>query len=221
MAKTSKAAIVNEARELFRERGFAGASMKDLSERVGLLKGSLYSHFPSKESLIGEVLGLTFQETFLAEDLEAPGPQSFKAVIDRLVALLIEKRRCVGLHLAYGVDERSEGARPTTAFFESARAHLAAILAPVAEPALADALAADSLARIEGATLWLATRNDAGSMRRAQAEIHARVDALSLPADEGRIQERLIAVGVLPAAASDAEKALAAQLVALAGPTGG
>ncbi|MDB4946662.1 MAG: Transcriptional regulator, TetR family [Labilithrix sp.] len=52
-----KEEIVAEATRLFAERGFEGASMGDLAERVGLRKASLFHHFASKEALYQAVLG--------------------------------------------------------------------------------------------------------------------------------------------------------------------
>ncbi|GIK48312.1 MAG: TetR/AcrR family transcriptional regulator [Hyphomonadaceae bacterium] len=48
--------ILEVATRLFRQRGFAGASMQDVSDEVGLLKGSLYYYVKSKEELLFEVL---------------------------------------------------------------------------------------------------------------------------------------------------------------------
>src|SRR5438093_13787302 len=48
--------IVDEATRLFAERGYEGASMGDLAERVGLRKASLFHHFPSKDVLYATVL---------------------------------------------------------------------------------------------------------------------------------------------------------------------
>lgn len=48
--------IVAAAIELFKERGFAATSMQDISERVGIQKGSLYYYVPSKETLLFEIL---------------------------------------------------------------------------------------------------------------------------------------------------------------------
>lgn len=48
--------IVAEATRLFAERGYEGASMGDLAERVGLRKASLFHHFPSKDVLYATVL---------------------------------------------------------------------------------------------------------------------------------------------------------------------
>jgi AcrR family transcriptional regulator len=51
-----KEEIVAEATRLFAERGYEGASMGDLAERVGLRKASLFHHFASKDVLYATVL---------------------------------------------------------------------------------------------------------------------------------------------------------------------
>jgi AcrR family transcriptional regulator len=48
--------MVAVATRLFAERGYEGASMGDLAERVGLRKASLFHHFASKEVLYATVL---------------------------------------------------------------------------------------------------------------------------------------------------------------------
>ena len=48
--------IVEEATRLFAERGYEGASMADLAERVGIRKASLFHHFASKDVLYAAVL---------------------------------------------------------------------------------------------------------------------------------------------------------------------
>lgn len=47
---------MEEATALFRERGFASTSMQDISDAVGLLKGSLYYYIQSKEELLFRIL---------------------------------------------------------------------------------------------------------------------------------------------------------------------
>jgi TetR/AcrR family transcriptional regulator, cholesterol catabolism regulator len=48
--------IVEASTALFKERGFAATSMQDISDRVGLQKGSLYYYVTSKEMLLFEIL---------------------------------------------------------------------------------------------------------------------------------------------------------------------
>lgn len=56
MAATRKDEIVQIATRLFAERGYEGASMGDLAERVGLRKASLFHHYASKDDLYCTVL---------------------------------------------------------------------------------------------------------------------------------------------------------------------
>lgn len=48
--------ILDVATRLFREKGFAATSMQDVSDEVGLLKGSLYYYVRSKEDLLFAIL---------------------------------------------------------------------------------------------------------------------------------------------------------------------
>src|SRR6185436_20333178 len=43
--------IIARAAPVFNVHGFAGTSMGQLSEAIGLEKGGIYNHFPSKEAL--------------------------------------------------------------------------------------------------------------------------------------------------------------------------
>jgi len=44
--------IVSAAAKVFRTKGYHAASVRDIADEVGLLKGSLYHHFDSKEELL-------------------------------------------------------------------------------------------------------------------------------------------------------------------------
>ena len=48
--------ILQQAAELFAARGFHGVSMADLGAAVGISGPALYKHFPSKESMLAEML---------------------------------------------------------------------------------------------------------------------------------------------------------------------
>jgi TetR/AcrR family transcriptional regulator, transcriptional repressor for nem operon len=55
--------IVAKAAVLFNQRGFAGCSMQDIVETVGLEKGSIYGHFSSKEELALEAFNFSWADT--------------------------------------------------------------------------------------------------------------------------------------------------------------
>ena len=48
--------IVAAARELFSEKGYHSASMRDIAERLGLQAGTLYVHIRSKEDVLFEIV---------------------------------------------------------------------------------------------------------------------------------------------------------------------
>lgn len=62
---STRDAILETAAELFSAKGFAGTSMSDLAEKLGLSKAAIYHHFESKESILQNLLGST------NEDLES------------------------------------------------------------------------------------------------------------------------------------------------------
>jgi TetR/AcrR family transcriptional regulator, cholesterol catabolism regulator len=51
-----RAEIVAIAGELFAERGFANTTVREIADAAGILSGSLYHHFDSKESMIEALL---------------------------------------------------------------------------------------------------------------------------------------------------------------------
>jgi TetR/AcrR family transcriptional regulator, cholesterol catabolism regulator len=48
--------ILDTATAVFAEKGIVAATVRDISERAGILSGSLYHHFASKEEMITEIL---------------------------------------------------------------------------------------------------------------------------------------------------------------------
>ena len=54
------------AAQLFAEKGFRNTTVRDIADAAGILSGSLYHHFDSKESMVDELLD-TFQQELFAE----------------------------------------------------------------------------------------------------------------------------------------------------------
>jgi len=58
--------ILSLAADMFAERGFGSTTVREIADGAGILSGSLYHHFDSKESMIEEILS-TFLDEFAAE----------------------------------------------------------------------------------------------------------------------------------------------------------
>ncbi len=57
---TRREELLAIAARLFAERGFKNTTVRDIADAAGILSGSLYHHFDSKESMVDELLD-TFQ----------------------------------------------------------------------------------------------------------------------------------------------------------------
>ena len=214
MAKTSRAEIVAAARDLMRDRGYAGTSMKDVAEQVGLLKGSLYSHFASKEELVPEVLSLTFNEIFSEMEPSGDWRADYEAVLDLLIAMLTEHRRCIGLHLAYGLDETSPVLQEAVGtFFLDIQAFFRDLIQQGVDITLAEPLALDTMTAVEGATLWLALYGNADPIQDARSALLARADSLAAEEPDEKTRQLLDRMMGDWRRASLTEKRLAARVI--------
>lgn len=54
--KVNKEYVVHQALKMFRKKSYHQTTMADIGEAVGLLKGSIYHYFDSKEELMKEVM---------------------------------------------------------------------------------------------------------------------------------------------------------------------
>ena len=48
--------VLRAAAHLFRERGYQGTTVRDIAQAVGILSGSLFHHFRSKEEMLLEIM---------------------------------------------------------------------------------------------------------------------------------------------------------------------
>lgn len=61
-AEQRRAMILSTAAEMFADRGFAATTMRSIAARVGVLSGSLYHHFESKEAIADELISTYMDE---------------------------------------------------------------------------------------------------------------------------------------------------------------
>lgn len=61
-ASARRAEILAVAGAVFAEHGFANASVRDIGAQCGILSGSLYTHFSSKDAMLLEILEQTMDD---------------------------------------------------------------------------------------------------------------------------------------------------------------
>ncbi|HEX6343490.1 TetR/AcrR family transcriptional regulator [Umezawaea sp.] len=59
-----RAELLALAADLFAQRGFVPTTVRDIADAAGILSGSLYHHFDSKESMVDEILRTFLDELF-------------------------------------------------------------------------------------------------------------------------------------------------------------
>ncbi len=57
-AKDTRQRVLDVAARQFRERGYAGVSLRDIADGAGMKAGSLYYHFRSKDEIVATVLDI-------------------------------------------------------------------------------------------------------------------------------------------------------------------
>src|SRR3954468_404890 len=85
--------LLDEAARAFAERGFAAASVREIVGPIGMLPGSLYCHFPTKEALLVAVYREGVDRISAAVDaavgkLGEPWPRLEAACVAHLGSLL-------------------------------------------------------------------------------------------------------------------------------------
>lgn len=60
--KGAKGKVLNAALQLFAQLGYGATSVRDICKAANVQTTTLYSHFPSKEHVLAEIIGLGYEE---------------------------------------------------------------------------------------------------------------------------------------------------------------
>jgi TetR/AcrR family transcriptional repressor of lmrAB and yxaGH operons len=176
-ALLSRDEVLDRLLDAFRERGYEGASLAELSAATGLVKASLYHHFPGgKAEMATEVLSHLDKQ--LADQLFRPLQSSISAT--KKVAAMLDtidtfydggRKACLLQRLASSVDQTSFRRPLKRAFAVWIDAIEALCVEAGLTPARARARAEDLVVRIEGALIVSAGTVDFKVFERTIAEL--------------------------------------------------
>src|SRR3954470_12645751 len=77
--------LVRIAGELFAEKGFRATTVREIADAAGILSGSLYHHFDSKESIGDEILSAFLTDVVGGYRAAVAGTDDPRAAIEQIV----------------------------------------------------------------------------------------------------------------------------------------
>ncbi len=124
LGETRRSQIVDAALRVWMRKGYDASPVDEIAREAGLAKGTLYLYFPTKESILGEILArysLLPDVSELTEALrDAPPERAIPLITERLYARLRERAPLVSLVL------REFSLRP-----DDARVFIRSVIVPV------------------------------------------------------------------------------------------
>ncbi|XVQ14315.1 TetR/AcrR family transcriptional regulator [Spirillospora sp. CA-255316] len=105
-----RAELLATAAEVFASQGYAATTIRKVADAAGILGGSLYYHFDSKESMADEILSTFLNEMWGAYDRVL---QAGLGARETMEAIVVESFRCIDRH------------RPAVVIYQNESKHLA------------------------------------------------------------------------------------------------
>jgi AcrR family transcriptional regulator len=84
-AASRRSELLTIAAGLFAQKGFRSTTVRDIADAAGILSGSLYHHFDSKESMVDEILRTFQDELFGQYDAILAGDADPRTKLERAV----------------------------------------------------------------------------------------------------------------------------------------
>jgi TetR/AcrR family transcriptional regulator, cholesterol catabolism regulator len=102
--RNREAEVLQAAIEVFWKKGYAAASIQDVADRVGVLKGSLYHYIDSKEDLLFQIFNESHEQaSAIVEEvaaLDAPAIERLRIYVERYLLWYLTHLERVSLYLS-------------------------------------------------------------------------------------------------------------------------
>jgi AcrR family transcriptional regulator len=113
--------LLNIAADLFADRGYNATTVRDIADAAGILSGSLYHHFDSKESMIDTILSSFIDQTLAQYEgvvAEGKGPtETFEGLVRASLDSMVGSRSAI---LIYQNEARFLAAQPRFSYLRDA-----------------------------------------------------------------------------------------------------
>jgi len=159
-----QAELLAIAAELFADRGYVATTVRDIADEAGILSGSLYHHFDSKESMIDEILSTFIDQTLASYEsvsAEGKGPkETFEGLVRTSLESMVDSRSAI---LIYQNEARFLAAQPRFSYLTAAHRKFEKIWTDVLKKGVKSGEFRDSIDpklvyRLVRDTVWTAPR---------------------------------------------------------------
>lgn len=181
--KVEKFDIIKQALNLFRIQGYHKTTMANIGDACGLLKGSVYHYFSSKEDLMREVLEVLRDhyrdKVFIyAYDDEKTATERLQLLGEKSIEVFINgEGACLMANIAMETnDVVPEFRKPIRDFFDNWINALAHIYSERYSRDAALIFAKESVCAIEGAAMMMRIYNDKSYLLTAHAMIMSKFE---------------------------------------------
>jgi AcrR family transcriptional regulator len=156
--------LLGIAADLFADRGYVATTVRDIADEAGILSGSLYHHFDSKESMIDEILSTFIDQTLSSYEgviAEGKGPkETFEGLVRTSLESMVESRSAI---LIYQNEARFLAAQPRFSYLPGAHRKFEKIWTDVLKKGVKSGEFRDSIDpklvyRLVRDTVWTAPR---------------------------------------------------------------
>jgi TetR/AcrR family transcriptional repressor of nem operon len=184
--KVNREFIIREALHLFRDRGYHATSMADIGEACGLLKGSIYHYFSSKEVLMKEVIVYLHEyyrhNAFRHAYDDKLGSRQKLTMLAKFYQELFygQEGGCLMANIAMETGNVVPEFSPLiSAFFQEWIDAMAHIYRQELPEAQAEAMARETVVAVEGATMMMRIFSDRSYLQRALEQIGDKYEQLA------------------------------------------
>lgn len=136
----NRAALIETAGRLFRERGIDGVGIAEICKQAGLTHGALYAHFPTKQSLVAAALahGLEHGRNRLMRN-EKGNPSTLTRYLDYYLSTRTRDNLADNCAIAASASEIARQNETIRTLFSDGVEQLVAAIAPTLGPSKIDA----------------------------------------------------------------------------------
>ena len=167
--------IISNSISVFREKGFNAASVGDIAAATGLLKGSLYSHFASKEDILLEVIHRV--ESIFFEYIQINDSKKIHEILRKTADFFILEESCLMANLLAESLPSSAQSKVIT-FFKNWKSLLVEAMDESIDSQSKNVFAEDVISLFEGSVIMMKVLKNPDPVNRCLNQLIKNYDAL-------------------------------------------